>query len=113
MKPIIMEEVQKTIDSFSNQELYIHLETTAGAYAAHNSGNYTVGAYIRNGKINFSHGKITGVGPHRVGLKTETGWIFAEGITDWELDGDNRLLLAGHDSEGRIALALQLSKTPF
>ncbi|MCA1030296.1 YojF family protein [Bacillus timonensis] len=114
MKPIKINEVQGKIDSFINQELYLHLETTNGAYAAHNNeGKLSVGAYIRNTIVTFSTGKITGNGPYRVGLKMETGWIYAEGLTDWEVDKSGRLLLAGHDSEGRLAVALQLSKTPF
>jgi hypothetical protein len=41
------------------------------------------------------------------------GWVYAEGVTHWEKDEKNRLLLAGHDEKGRLAVALQLSLTPF
>lgn len=41
------------------------------------------------------------------------GWVYAEGITHWEVDDKERLLLAGHDNQGRLAVALELSLTPF
>ncbi|HBW37608.1 YojF family protein [Desulfosporosinus sp. BICA1-9] len=106
--------VQLALDSFLNREVYLHLETTNGAYAAHRQeSNMTVGAYIRNGRIRFGRGIITGDGPYRVGLKMELGWVYAEGLTDFEIDQEGRLLLAGHDQEGRLAVALELSLSPF
>ena len=106
--------VQLALDSFLNREVYLHLETTNGAYAAHRQeSNMTVGAYIRNGRIRFERGIITGDGPYRVGLKMQLGWVYAEGLTDFEIDQVGRLLLAGHDQEGRLAVALELSLSPF
>ena len=114
MKAIKVEEVQKTLNSLVDRELFIHLETTKGAYANHaDETQLAVGAYIRNSKITFNHGKITGAGPYRVGLKMDLGWVYAEGITDWELDDNGRMLLAGHDNEGRLTVSLQLSSNPF
>ncbi|WP_078546432.1 YojF family protein [Litchfieldia alkalitelluris] len=114
MKTITVEDVQKKLNELVNTELYLHLETTNGAYAAHNDATkMNVGAYIRNALISFSLGKITGAGPYRVGLKTSLGWIYAEGLTDYHIDEHDRLLLAGHDTEGRLAVAFQLSKNPF
>lgn len=114
MNPINKSIVQPVLDSFLNREVYLHLETTNGAYAAHRQeSQMTVGAYIRNGRITFERGVITGEGPYRVGLKTELGWVYAEGLTDFETDQKGRLLLAGHDQEGRLAVALELSLSPF
>lgn len=114
MKPIHILNVQKALDNFKDMPIYLHLETTNGAYAAHrNEGAMTVSAFIRNGKITFSQAKITGEGPFRVGLKIDDGWVYAQGLTDWEIDEDGRLLLAGHDHEGKIAIAMQLSVKPF
>ncbi|GAB6152226.1 YojF family protein [Desulfosporosinus burensis] len=114
MKPTDKSIVQLALDSFLNREVYLHLETTNGAYAAHRQeSNMTVGAYIRNGRIRFGRGIITGDGPYRVGLKMELGWVYAEGLTDFEIDQEGRLLLAGHDQEGRLAVALELSLSPF
>ncbi|MCM3734871.1 YojF family protein [Bacillus cytotoxicus] len=106
--------VQSEIERFLNQDVYLHLETTNGAYASHvNEKMMTVGAFIRNAVIRFERGKITGTNPYRIGLKMEHGWVYAEGVTHWEKDEENRLLLAGHDEKGRLAVALQLSLTPF
>jgi len=114
MTPINKSIVQPLLDRFLNRDVYLHLETTNGAYAVHRQeSNMTVGAYIRNGHISFERGVITGDGPYRVGLKMELGWVYAEGLTDFELDQEGRLLLAGHDQEGRLAVALELSFSPF
>lgn len=114
MQPIRIEEVQKALNRFTNQDVYLHLETTNGAYASHhNEGFFAAGAYIRNGRIRFSRAKIAGNGPYRVGLKLDLGWVYAEGLTDWEVTDKGQLLLAGHDYEGKLAVALQLSDAPF
>src|SRR5699024_12442078 len=46
MKPIDQQQVQEKLDAFTNKPVYIHLETTNGAYASHfeNKG-VNVGAY--------------------------------------------------------------------
>ncbi len=114
VKPINAVDVQIILNQLTNQDLYLHLETTNGAYAALQSASATpVGAYIRNGQVQFQRGTIQGEGPFRVGLKMGMGWIYAEGLTDWEVDELGRLLLAGHDGEGRLTVALELSATPF
>lgn len=114
LQHIQIEEVQKAINSFANQDVYLHLETTNGAYATHNDEKkMTVGAYIRNGLVRFTRGTILGDEAYRVGLKLDLGWIYAEGLTHYELDNQGRLLLAGYDSEGRLAVALELSHRPF
>lgn len=114
MDPVKVTTVQEAFDSLLNKELYIHLETTNGAYATHhNEDFFSAGAYIRNAKITFERAKITGPGPYRVGLKMPFGWVYAEGITHYEIDQKGRLLLAGHDYNGKLAVALELSETPF
>lgn len=114
MQPINRDAVQDALNQFTNKDVYVHLETTNGAYASHyNQSFHNAGAYIRNAKINYSRGKITGEGPYRVGLKLGNGWVYAEGLTDWEIDDNGRLLLAGHDRDGKLAVALQLSEEPF
>ncbi|WP_332694728.1 YojF family protein [Halalkalibacter lacteus] len=114
MEVINVNDVQNVINSFANQEVYLHLETTNGAYASHNdTAFYSASAYIRNAKITYEHGKIMGEGPYRVGLKLEIGWVYAEGLTHFELDEANRLLLGGHGYDGKLGVALQISHTPF
>ncbi|WP_153125547.1 YojF family protein [Peribacillus tepidiphilus] len=114
MKPIVPSEVQAHINQLQNKDVYIHLETTNGAYASHfGGGTYSAGAYIRNALVRYEHGKIVGEGPYRVGLKLPIGWVYAEGVNHYEMDEHGRLLLAGLDAEGRLAVALQISETPF
>lgn len=115
MEPIKgTDSVQKEIDRFANKDVYIHLETTNGAYASHHDQTFfSAGAYIRNALVRYEHGKITGTDPYRVGLKIDLGWIYAEGLTHFEVDEQDRLLMAGHDNKGKLAVALQISRTPF
>ncbi|MBS4206859.1 YojF family protein [Bacillus sp. FJAT-50079] len=107
-------QVQQVINQFAGKKVFIHLETTNGAYASHKDETFfSAGAYIRNGEICYEHGKIVGDGPYRVGLKLPYGWVYAEGLTHFEIDHLGRLLLAGLDFDGKLAVALELSETPF
>lgn len=115
MKPIEIKHIQELLDKYANKEVYIHLETTNGAYASHfDDKAFNVGAYIRNAKVIYEQAKIVGDGKsYRVGLKMDMGWIYAEGLTDWTMHKEDQLLLAGHDHEGRLMVALEISETAF
>ncbi len=116
MGPIAPTDVQPALQQHVNQSRFVHLETTTGAYAGQREGDdrTPVCAYIRNAKLLVTRATLAGSGPFRVGLQIEDGgWIYAEGLTDWEADDQGRLLLAGHDSHGRLTIALQLSPTKF
>ncbi|WP_462409850.1 YojF family protein [Neobacillus sp. Marseille-QA0830] len=114
MKSIDTGEVQQYLDQFLDQDLYYHLETSNGSYASLEGEQQTsVCAFIRNGRIRYSRGKIAGSGPYSVGLKLDEGWVYAEGLTDYELTETGQLLLGGYDHEGRIGIALELSLHPF
>lgn len=115
MRPIVFEEVQAALNTYVGKTVYLHLETTNGAYAAESPDGQSMAvcAYIRNAQVRFHRATLAGVGPYRAGLQMEQGWTYAEGLTDFEIDGEGRLLLAGHDLKGRLAVALQLSLTPF
>jgi hypothetical protein len=114
LEPVERNTVQEFINQFSHTDVYIHLETTNGAYASHHDETFfSAGAFIRNALVNYELGKITGNGPFRVGLKIQLGWVYAEGITHFEMDKEGRLLLAGHDYQGKLAVALEISRTPF
>lgn len=115
MEPIEIKKVQNKLDDYTDKTVYLHLETTNGAYASHfNSEGINTGAFIRNAKVSFHQAKIVGHGnSYRVGLKMELGWIYAEGLTDWTLHEGTQLLLAGHDKEGRLTVAVELSENPF
>lgn len=106
--------ILRRIEELINQDLYIHLEMTTGAYAAHfDSTKHPAATFITNTKICYSHGSISGNGPYRVGLKMAYGWIYSEGLTHYDESETERLILAGHDSQGKLVIALQLSKEPF
>ncbi|WP_010302630.1 YojF family protein [Kurthia senegalensis] len=115
MEQVKIDELQTLINSFANEDVYIHLETTNGAYASHfDEKVFNAGCFIRNIVVQYELGKVTAEAPHRVGLKLANGgWIYAQGITHFELDEQGRLLMAGHDYEGKLAVALEISKTPF
>lgn len=108
MQPISVEAVQAALQPYVDKVVYLHLETTNGAYT-----EGTFGVFYRNARVQFSRASIHGTARYRVGLQTEHGFIYAEGLTDWEIDAEGRLLLAGHDQEGRLQVALELSHTPF
>ena len=115
MEPIQITTVQTNLEKFIDKPVYLHLETTNGAYARHvDEKAYNVGAFIRNAKVTFSHAKIVGdKDSYRVGLKMDLGWIHAEGLTDYHMTEIGQLLLAGHDRQGRLMVALQISEQPF
>lgn len=115
MQLINQSEVQRRIDILKDQDLYIHLEMTTGAYAAHvDSSKHPAATFITNAIIRYSHGSISGSeGPYRVGLKMEQGWIYSEGLTHYEESETERLIMAGHDSQGKLVVSLQLSRQPF
>jgi Protein of unknown function (DUF1806). len=106
--------VQTRLDRLKDQELYIHLEMTSGAYAAHyDSSKHPAATFITNASVKYSQGSISGEGPYRVGLKTAQGWVYSEGLTHYEESEQERLILAGHDSQGKLVVALQLGREPF
>jgi len=106
--------VQTRLDGLRDQELYIHLEMTSGAYAAHyDSSKHPAATFITNASVKYSQGSISGEGPYRVGLKTAQGWVYSEGLTHYEESDQERLILAGHDSQGKLVVALQLGREPF
>ena len=114
MKEVNQAELQELLNSFANKDVYIHLETTNGSYAAHYDEKFfNAGAFIRNVKLNYELGKVVGDAPHRVGLKMQHGWVYAQGITHYELDNQGRLLMAGLDFTGKLAVALEISESPF
>ncbi|MFD0713396.1 YojF family protein [Paenibacillus sp. GCM10027626] len=107
-------EIQRRIDLLKDQDLYIHLEMTTGAYAAHfDTTKHPAATFITNALIRYSHGKISESSPFRIGLKMAHGWVYSEGLTHYEESEPERLILAGHDSQGKLVVALQLSREPF
>lgn len=114
MQPIDPGVVQRRLQSLKDQEVYMSLEMTTGAYASHmDQSKFTASTFIHNGRIQYSLGTIAGDGPYRVGLKTQTGWVYAQGLTHWDDSDPDRLILAGHDREGKLVVSLNLGQEPF
>lgn len=114
MQEVQVETLQTLLNSFANKDVYIHLETTNGSYAAHYDEQFfNAGAFIRNATINYELAKVVDHAPHRVGLKLPHGRVYAQGITHFELDDLGRLLMGGLDYSGKLAIALEISETPF
>lgn len=108
MEPIDPQAVRRALADLVGQTLHLHLETTHGAYT---EGAF--GAFARNVRVRFHRAGVGGSGPFRVGLKTDDGWVYAEGLTHWQIVDAGRLLLAGRDDQGRLTVALELSREPF
>ena len=108
MKSIEIEKVQLALDGYVGSVCYIHLETTQGAYV-----NRPTGAFIRNAQVQIERVQIRGTDPFRVGLKIPLGWIYAEGLNVYDQDEQGRLLLEGHDADGKLQVALHLSLQPL
>lgn len=113
MQPIEAKIIQDKLNDWKNKTVYLHLETTSGAYTGYRNESYTASAYIRNAKITILDGKITGANPYRIGLKTDIGWVYADGLNAYAIDEKDRLLLAGLDDKGKLAVCFELSDTPF
>lgn len=114
MQMIRPTEIQRRLDDLQDLPLYLHLEMTSGAYASHfDESKHPAATFISNATIQYSHGRISGSGPYRVGLKTEQGWVYSEGLTHFDEDEAEQLIMAGHDTNGKLVVALQLSRQPF
>jgi hypothetical protein len=114
LRPIDREAVQGELDRRLGRLVYLHVETTTGSYTALGPEKKPpVIAFVRNVQIAYQRGSVTGHGPYRVGLKLDGGWVYTDGLTDFEVSERDELLLAGLDPEGQLTVALQLSETPF
>lgn len=107
MEPVHRPDVEAVLAGFADKHAYIHIETTQGAYTRN-----TYGAFARNVKVLCRRAVLGGDGPHRVGVKIDGGWLFAEGVTHWRF-ADGQLLFAGYDDEGRLTVSFQMSEQPF
>lgn len=112
MQPIALDDLvvlEEVLDRYAGGTWYLHLETTAGAYTANGYG-----AFVRNVRVQVRKLAVRSGGDRlRVGAQTEEGFVYAEGVTHWEVDGRGRLLLEGHDAEGRLTVIFALSPEPF
>lgn len=117
LQPIIKDVVQSLLDQYTNEPVYIHVETTNGAYANHfDQRVFNAGTFLRNIQITYTHAQLKGgvKDPFRVGLKlNQNGWVYVQGLTHYEINENKEFLLAGFNYEGQLAAALQISRKPF
>ncbi|WP_436854926.1 YojF family protein [Staphylococcus caeli] len=117
MEKIDPSHVQSLLSSFENKAVYLHVETTNGAYAAHfDQRVFNAGTFLRNIQVTFEHAQLKGGNkdPFRVGLKLkDNGWVYVQGLTHYEINDNGEFLLAGFNYEGQLAAALEISTQPF
>lgn len=117
MEQINTEKVQDLLSSYANQPVYLHVETTNGAYAAHfDQRVFNAGTFLRNIQVTYEHAQLKGGNkdPYRVGLKLkDNGWVYVQGLTHYEVNDNGEFLLAGFNYEGQLAAALEISMQPF
>lgn len=117
LEPIIDEKVQTLLSSYEDKPVYLHVETTNGAYAAHfDQRVFNAGTFLRNIQVTFEHAQLKGGNkdPYRVGLKLKDGgWVYVQGLTHYEINEQGEFLLAGFNYEGQLAAALEISTQPF
>ncbi|MFC0215656.1 DUF1806 family protein [Paenibacillus chartarius] len=101
MQLIDRKRLETALSSFAGATVFTHIEVTPGGFA-------------RNIPVHIIETYLHGEGPYRAALRLEEqGWIRVEGLTHMVLDENGRLLLAGHDAEGKLTTALELSRTRF
>ena len=114
MDEIDPERLQRALDARAEKELHLHLETTTGTYSAMGPEKTPACiAFARNVRVRYRRGAVRGLGPFRVGLKTDDGWVYGDGLTHATETDDGALLMAGYDDRGRLRMAFQLSERPF
>ena len=117
LEPIKEQEVLDLLTSYSNQPVYLHVETTNGAYANHfDQRVFNAGTFLRNIVVTFEHAPLKGgdKDPYRVGLKLKDGgWVYVQGLTHYEVNENNEFLIAGFNYEGQLAATIEISKQPF
>lgn len=117
LEPINAEEVQQLLTSFENKTVYLHVETTNGAYANHfDQRVFNAGTFLRNIQVTYEHAQLKGgeKDPYRVGLKLrDGGWVYVQGLTHYEINDNNEFLIAGFNYEGQLAATIEISEKPF
>ncbi|MCJ1657065.1 YojF family protein [Staphylococcus sp. NRL 16/872] len=111
------EAVQRLLTSFENKPVFLHVETTNGAYANHfDQRVFNAGTFLRNIQVTYEHAQLKGgdKDPYRVGLKLrDGGWVYVQGLTHYEINDNDEFLIAGFNYEGQLAATLEISEKPF
>jgi bacillithiol biosynthesis deacetylase BshB2 len=108
LQPIAPEAVRPALDALCGRTLYLHLETTAGAYTQNGYG-----AFLRGERITVRRAIVHGGGgAFRCGVETEGGFVYAEGLSHWRATSD-MVAFEGYDGDGRLTVSVTLSATPL
>ena len=117
LEEIDYDKVETLMSWYEHKPVYLHVETTNGAYAAHfDQRVFNAGTFLRNIQVTYEHAQLKGGNkdPYRVGLKLkDNGWVYVQGLTHFEVNENDEFLLAGFNYEGQLAAALEISTTPF
>ena len=111
------QKVQEILTSYENKPVYLHVETTNGAYANHfDQRVFNAGTFLRNIQVTYEHAQLKGGNkdPYRVGLKLrDGGWVYVQGLTHYEINENDEFLIAGFNYEGQLAATIEISEKPF
>src|SRR5699024_1478324 len=117
MELIQIDQVQTLIPEYENKPVYLHVETTNGAYANHfDQKEYNDGTFLRNIQVTLTHANLSSAvnEHHSDGPKLDNnGWVYVQGLTHYEVTENKELLLAGLNHEGQLAASLEISSKPF
>ena len=58
LEPIKAEEVQRLLTTFENKPVYLHVETTNGAYANHFDQRVFNAGTLRNIQVTYEHAQL-------------------------------------------------------
>lgn len=97
MKP---EVVERQLQAFVGQTIFVHLEVNPGAY-------------WRNGSGQLRAVHVNGDGSYRVFLELDTaGLIHVDDLTHMQVDAE-MVICTGYDSHDRIARTVEVRTQPF
>ena len=115
LEPIKEQEVLDLLTSYANQPVYLHVETTNGAYANHfDQRVFNAGTFLRNIVVTFEHAQLKGgdKDPYRVGLKLKDGGWVCKDLRTMKLIRTT-IFNCRFYYEGQLAATIEISKQPF
>lgn len=116
LEPINEQEVLNLLTSYENKPIYLHVETTNGAYANHfDERVFNAGTFLRNIQVTYEHAQLKGGEKILIALVSnyDGGWVYVQGLTHFEVNEDNEFLIAGFNYEGQLAATIEMSEKPF
>lgn len=101
MEPIDTARVERSLERYHGQEVYLHFE-------------FARGGFVRGARLRVLETALRGEGPYRLGIRCEgDGWVVMEGLTHWAGQTGQPLFLCALDEQQKLAQALQLHLQPM